>query len=301
MNENTVSRANARANAPRPTPVWSYTITLNTDFAQRVFKRTWDRLKGDLFVLTVRTRASGMDEAARAIEDVISEGFDSARKDLDSELARSEALLDSVKLTELPTYKGAQVLEAEYSTPRAKEFLHLLMQMDQLLMRYDALWLTGNIETHPRVQRSQNWQRRLIKIANRLRELGNRTRAGLTKEAERRAAKNAAGRASVSTDDTEANSVEQDQDLHAVKSSDEHDTASQMEGDLSELAGTGTAGDLDDVDSMAAASEVSDSVSANTAATELPQPEPESESGQLQETAQVEPKRRRRSAVAAAG
>jgi hypothetical protein len=186
------ARNNARANAPRPTPVWTCSIVLNTDFAQRVYKRSWDRLKADLYVLTVRTRSSGMDEAARAIEAMISEGFESARKDLTAELARSEALMDSVKLTDLPTYKGAQTIEAEYSTPRAKEFLNLLTQMDQLLVRYDALWLNAHIETQPRVQRSQNWQRRLIKVANRLRELGNRTRAGLTREAERRSGKGVA-------------------------------------------------------------------------------------------------------------
>jgi hypothetical protein len=176
---------------PRPTPVWSCSITLNTDFGQRVYKRAWDRLKADLYVCTVRTRSSGMDEAAKAIEGVITEAFESARKDLESELARVETLMDSVKLTDLPAYKGVQTLEVEFSTPRAKEFLNLIVQMDQLLMRYDALWLTGHIETHPRVQRSQNWQRRLIKIANRLRELANRTRTGINREIDKRTEKHA--------------------------------------------------------------------------------------------------------------
>ena len=174
---------------PRPTPVWTCTVKLNTDFAQRVYKRTWDRLKADLYVLTVRTRSSGLDEAAKAIEGVISEAFEHARRDIEGDLARSEAIMDEVKLTDLPTYKGAQTVEVEYSTPRAKEFLNLLLQMDQLLTRYDALWLTGQIETQQRMQRSQNWQRRLIKIANRLRELGNRTRAGLAREMDKRAEK----------------------------------------------------------------------------------------------------------------
>ncbi len=54
-------------------------------------------------------------------------------------------------------------------------------------MRYDALWLSGHIETQQRWTRCQNWQRRLTKVANRLRELGNRTRTGLTRESEKRA------------------------------------------------------------------------------------------------------------------
>lgn len=184
---NDVAPPTARASAPpRTMPVFSCTLQLNTDFAQRVYKRSFDRLKADLYVLTVRTRSSGMDEAAKAIETVISEAFASARKDLESELERSDALLDDVKLSDLPEYEGALTTQAKYSTPRAKEYLDLLLKMDQLLMRYDALWLAGHIETQPRVARSQNWQRRMIKIANRLRELGNRTRAGLTREADKR-------------------------------------------------------------------------------------------------------------------
>lgn len=184
---NDAAPAPSRASVPpRTMPVFSCTLQLNTDFAQRVYKRSFDRLKADLFVLTVRTCASGMDEAAKAIETIISEAFASARKDLDAELERSDALLDSVKLSDLPEYEGALNTKAKYSTPRAKEYLDLLMKMDQLLMRYDALWLAGHIETQPRVARSHNWQRRMIKIANRLRELGNRTRAGITREAEKR-------------------------------------------------------------------------------------------------------------------
>lgn len=184
---NDVAPLNPRASAPpRTMPVFSCALQLNTDFAQRVYKRSFDRLKADLYVLTVRTRSSGMDEAAKAIETVIAEAFASARKDLESELERSDALLDDVKLSDLPEYEGAVTTKAKYSTPRAKEYLDLLLKMDQLLMRYDALWLAGHIETQPRVARSQNWQRRMIKIANRLRELGNRTRAGLTREADKR-------------------------------------------------------------------------------------------------------------------
>lgn len=186
---NDVAPLSPRPSAPpRTMPVFSCTLQLNTDFAQRVYKRAFDRLKADLYVLTVRTRSSGMDEAAKAIETIISEAFASARKDLESELERSDALLDAVKLSDLPEYEGALTTKAKYSTPRAKEYLDLLQKMDQLLMRYDALWLAGHIETQPRVARSQNWQRRMIKVANRLRELGIRTRASMTRDAEKRTA-----------------------------------------------------------------------------------------------------------------
>lgn len=176
---------------PRPLPVLSVTVTLKTEFAARVYRRCFDRLKGDLYVLTVRTRAAGLTEAAKAAEDVIDKAFSAVRVDLDAEMERSDALLDDVKLTDLAEYEGVPTTKAAYSTPQAREFLDLLLKMDQLLMRYDALWLAQHIDTQQRWSRCQNWQRRLTKVANRLRELGNRTRAALTRESERQAATSA--------------------------------------------------------------------------------------------------------------
>lgn len=167
---------------PRTMPVFSVSVKLNTEFARRVYKRCFDRLKGDLYVLTVRTLAGRMDDAAKAIETIISDAFSGTRKDLDAELERSDALLDDAKLTGLAEYENIPEIRAAYSTPRAKEFLDLLLKMDQLLMRYDALWLSGHIETHQYWSRCYNWQRRLTKVANRLRELGNRTRTGLARQ-----------------------------------------------------------------------------------------------------------------------
>jgi hypothetical protein len=186
MNE--VASAGPRPQAPpRTVPVFSLDLTLNTEFAARVYRRCFDRLKADLYVLTVRTRAASMAAEAKAIEMAIAGAFEAVREDLDAELERSDGLLDEAKLTDLPAYDGVPTTNATYSTPQAREFLELLLKMDQLLMRYDALWLGQRIDTQQRWSRCQNWQRRLTKVANRLRELGNRTRAALTKEAEKHA------------------------------------------------------------------------------------------------------------------
>lgn len=177
-------RREPRIVTPRATPVSKCHITLNTEFAQRVFYRCWDRLKADLYVLTVRTRTADQNEAAGALESVISESFDKARTDLASDLERTEVLRDHVKLRDVPDYEDRLETVATYSTPRAREFLALIQQMDQLLVLYDGLWLGGFATTQERVQRSQNWQRRMVKITNRLRELANRTRVSLARQTE---------------------------------------------------------------------------------------------------------------------
>jgi hypothetical protein len=175
----------SRASAPLPLPVMTYTLTLKTEFAARVYRRCFDRLKGDLYVLTVRTTAFGLQKDSVDIESGIAEVFSSLRKDLDAELERSDALLDDAKLVELAQYNGVEPIEATYSTPLARDFLDLLLKMDQLLMRYDALWLGRTIDTQQRWSRCINWQRRLTKVANRLREQGNRTRPKLTRESQK--------------------------------------------------------------------------------------------------------------------
>jgi hypothetical protein len=249
---NDVAPPAARPSAPpRTMPVLSVNVKLNTEFAQRVYKRCFDRLKGDLYVLTVRTHAGGMDEAAQAIETILTETFASVRKDLDSEMERSDVLLDSVKLHELADYEGVTSIKATYSTPRAKEFLDLLVKMDQLLMRYDALWLTGNIESRQRWTRCQNWQRRLTKVANRLRELGNRTRSGLTREAEKRAAGTPAAGTPVSSLPADATAAAADigaTDTAATGSASAENRSAELTTENLEIEADGSEDGSDEID-----------------------------------------------------
>lgn len=175
-------RREPRVVTPRGTPVRKMPITLHSEFAQRVYYRTWDRLKADLYILTVRTRTADQNEAAAALETIISESFDKARTDLSADLERTEVARDHYKVHEIPEYEDRLVTVATYSTPRAREFLALILQMDQLMTLYDTLWLAGFATTQEWVKRSQNWQRRLIKMTNRLRELANRTRVQLARQ-----------------------------------------------------------------------------------------------------------------------
>lgn len=218
---------------PRSMPVMSIKLELHTDHAQRVYRRAFDRLKGDLYVCTVRTVSNRMDTAAQAIETLITTEFSSVRKDLDSELERVEVMFDALKVSEMAQFERAEVFDAQYSTPRAKEYLDLLRKMDQLLMRYDTLWLLGEISTKQRVDRSHNWQRRLIKVANRLRELGNRTRNGLTREAQLRATGTPASSDTATAVPPEAATLDDDDDLD---SSSEDETSEPAKSETSVTA-----------------------------------------------------------------
>ena len=160
----------------RTLPSLKTTITLNTAFTQRVYNRVWDRLKGDIFILTVRAHAAGLPEVAENAEKIINERFAEIRKDLDGDITRADTLIQNLGITELGQYDGALETDAEFTTPQAKVYLDLLLSMDQLIMRIDAMWLNAEIETKDCKARSYEWQRRLIKAANRIRELATHGR-----------------------------------------------------------------------------------------------------------------------------
>lgn len=160
----------------RTLPSLKTAITLNTAFTQRVYNRVWDRLKGDIFILTVRAHAAGLPDVAQNAEKIINERFAEIRKDLDGDITRADMLIQNLGITELGQYDGALVTDAEFTTPQAKTYLDLLLSMDQLIMRMDAMWLNAEIETKACKDRSYEWQRRLIKAANRIRELATHGR-----------------------------------------------------------------------------------------------------------------------------
>lgn len=165
-----------RVHAPVTMPEITRSITLNTAYMQRLYQRYFPRLKADIYVLDVRTRANGLDEVAKAIEKQCDEEFETLRTELEREIARTEHLMKESAIAGMPTYELAQTLQAKLSTPRAGEFLDLILKIDQLLMRYDCLWLAGEIKTHVRMDGGRNWQRRLTKVANRLRGRANQAR-----------------------------------------------------------------------------------------------------------------------------
>lgn len=150
-------------------PHWSRNITLNTDHTQRVYRRVFDHLKADLYVLSVVTRAQGQLELGEAADQLIDEHFQKVRDDLAVEMERAEILMDQHDLADMPNYPSAMHAMVQFTSPQAAQFLRLLETADQLIMRMDALWLTGLAETKERTERSYMWQRRLIRTAGRLR------------------------------------------------------------------------------------------------------------------------------------
>lgn len=171
---------------PLAVPSMSVELTLQSLVTQRVYKRVYERLKADLYTLTVRTRTVDMDAAADAAEQLVGGMLDQLQKDLGDDIHRTDVLMEQGGITETGTYEAARTVNAAYTTPLAKRFLDLLQGVDTLVARLDALWLHGTIDTRNCKDRSYQWQRRLFKLANKVRERAHGGRTAMYRELERR-------------------------------------------------------------------------------------------------------------------
>ncbi len=182
-------RAGARRRdrkGPLAVPSMPVELTLQSLVTQRVYKRVYERLKADLYTLTVRTRTVDMDAAADAAEQLVGGMLDQLQKDLGDDIHRTDVLMEQGGITETGTYEAARKISAAYTTPLAKRFLDLLQGVDTLVARLDALWLHGTIDTRNCKDRSYQWQRRLFKLANKVRERAHGGRTAMFRELERR-------------------------------------------------------------------------------------------------------------------
>ena len=175
-----------RDRGPLAVPSLSQTITLQTAISQRAYHRSYERLKADIYTLTVRTRTLDMDEAADLAETFMKNTFDQIEADLRDDIRRTDVSMEQAELSDTGRYEGAITRDATFTTPQAKRFLDLIVTVDTLVARLDALWLHGVIDTRNCKSRAYEWQRRLFKAANRIREHANSARKSITSEVERR-------------------------------------------------------------------------------------------------------------------
>lgn len=219
----TESRTSPRrraANAPLAVAALTTRITLNSPTTQRVYRRTFERLKADIYTLTVRTRTLDLDEAADTAEGIIATMFDQLQKDLREDIRRTDLSMERDGITDTGVYAAAATMDATITTPLAKRFLDIIQAVDTLIVRLDVLWLNDSIDTRNCKDRAYTWQRRLFKTANRIREHAHTARKAMQSELQRRGAR---ARPSAGDDDrptaSDADGVEETIDAEATNGS----------------------------------------------------------------------------------
>lgn len=161
--------------------VFRQQVPLGSVQAQKAFNRNFGVVARELFFVGVILRIIGDDKKSKEADELIDRLFTDVEQELTDEAARLDHLLEENGIAALPEYTEVEIVEAEISSPEASRYLKIIKMLDECMHKMDALWLSGVLNNHQKVQGSYLWQRRVIKTGNRIRDLGNRFR-NLAKE-----------------------------------------------------------------------------------------------------------------------
>lgn len=164
--------------APVSQAVVRIRLHLRSRHAQRVFRRSYTTAARALYTLSVMLRVYATQTEAEHVGAVADGMLDAVREDLAGEIARMEKLIadQGIDLGAVE-YTEPQEFEAAISTPKAGQYLGLIREMDRFIALVDLLWLSGVYTDSQYSAGSYQWQRRLVKLANRLRNLAQHAMA----------------------------------------------------------------------------------------------------------------------------
>jgi len=170
-------------NSPHSRAILKRTVELNSLQAQRVMKRSFEKLKQSLFSQAVILRIITDNEAGiEKFDSYISEQFTTTEEDLAKENARLIKVLEDNGIEVQVSYSKPESYKIELDSPRANTFLRLITQLDDLMLLIDTAWLCGEFDDKQKKTATFQWQQRLVKLAGRIIALEKRARISATKK-----------------------------------------------------------------------------------------------------------------------
>ena len=187
-------KRNTRKHATSPTSrlFIKVEVVLSSHQAQQVYKRMFVPLSHAVYQLSVVLRIIATPEAADQIEEIVESQLRSVLSELKSEQERLQILIDDAGLTDAPGFSNAQDLKVEVSTPQAGLFLTMIRELDKVVEMIGQLWLAGQFSNQQYTSGAYQWQRRLMRMANRIRTLSDRSMAAARRQATQKGPHNAA-------------------------------------------------------------------------------------------------------------
>lgn len=143
-------------------------LKLNTLQAQKVLRRSYSRLGEAVFSSGVVLRARCTQEEADTIDELIEEHFSSVEEELDKAFAQTDVLMEQHGVEDAPDYTNRMVFQVEVKAPLALRFLTMIARLDNLIGRFDTLWLHSALTSGQRSNWTFQWQQRLIRMSSRV-------------------------------------------------------------------------------------------------------------------------------------
>lgn len=174
-------------------PVLQKEVTLQTLEAKRVFRRTFSYAAINLYAIDVLTNVMlGMEEHRKAAT-TVDEWMTAVKNSLAREAERVAVLYEQLDVRETVAYTNPEVFMAEISTPLATRYLHMIVQLDDLIQRVHVLCLIEAIDNLGTQQRTYEWQQQLIRLAGRIRSFASGLRGEIKRARSARGADASSG------------------------------------------------------------------------------------------------------------
>lgn len=175
-------QANATRRRPRSEqsslPYVTMAVVLKSFNAQKTMDRGFEITSEALFTLSVLIRAITSESEAIEVEEIVNSTMSELAADLQSELARLNALGEANGVTiEGLNYSLPKTFSVKVTSPRASHLIKLIRDMDKINEAVDALWLAQVVKDAERSKTIYNVQKKILRLSGVFRNLANRAMA----------------------------------------------------------------------------------------------------------------------------
>ncbi|ATW30892.1 hypothetical protein BJP41_10240 (plasmid) [Candidatus Williamhamiltonella defendens] len=157
-------------------PIFKQVLKVNSLQAQRVMKRSFERVSNSLFSIDVILRIIGEQDEIDQVESVILEHISKVSEDLDKAIAQLNKLMEDNGIDMMPGYTHPNEYTIEIHSPQVALCAHLIRKLGELMGIVETLWLNTVLTSKQRTDATYQWQQRLIKLAGRIIGIEKRAR-----------------------------------------------------------------------------------------------------------------------------
>ncbi len=116
-------------------------VSLSTEITQNIMRRGYKSYTEDLYSLDVTGRHPTMVAVTDFVEAALLGERNYLDKRLSNEIRQAENLMEIQGIIDVPVYENTAEVTISKTSPRCSDLIELIKQLDQLIMRLDAIWL----------------------------------------------------------------------------------------------------------------------------------------------------------------
>jgi len=177
----TLARPAADEKRPVSRAVATREYTFRSQDAQRVYRRTYGYAEKNLYAIDLLSSILLGDELSGKLTEIVETWMSALRKDINEERGRVQILYDQLDIEEPVGYSSPLTVKAYWSSPLAKRYLDLIVQLDQLLAIVNTLWLHDELPTTMVRPRAYSWTKKMIGLSGKCRQLATEVRIAIGK------------------------------------------------------------------------------------------------------------------------